>query len=45
MLVQPLVARNSMAGWEKWQYMMGAWNGEGVVGDDALKNVVRVVEG
>ena len=28
-LVQPLVARNSMSGWEKWQYMMGAWFGEG----------------
>ena len=28
-MAQSLVAQNSMIGWEKWQYMMGAWNGEG----------------
>jgi hypothetical protein len=28
-LVQPLIAQNTNAGWEKWQYMMGEWNGEG----------------
>ena len=28
-LALSLVAQNSMTGWERWQYMMGAWNGEG----------------
>jgi hypothetical protein len=28
-LAQPIMAQNSMTGWEKWQYMMGAWEGEG----------------
>ena len=28
-LTQPLVAQNANAGWKKWQYMMGEWQGEG----------------
>jgi len=28
-LIQPLIAQNTNSGWEKWQYMMGAWEGEG----------------
>jgi hypothetical protein len=26
---QPLIAQNANNGWEKWQYLMGEWNGEG----------------
>lgn len=28
-LTQPLLAQNSNAGWEKWQYLLGEWKGEG----------------
>jgi len=28
-LTQTLIAQDLKAGWEKWQYMMGAWEGEG----------------
>ena len=28
-LVQPLFAQNAGSGWEKWQYLMGEWKGEG----------------
>ncbi len=28
-LAQPLFAQKSMNGWEKWQYLMGEWKGEG----------------
>jgi hypothetical protein len=28
-LAQPLLAQNTFTGWEKWQYMMGEWKGEG----------------
>jgi hypothetical protein len=28
-LTLPLVAQNSNAGWEKWQYLLGEWKGEG----------------
>jgi hypothetical protein len=28
-LTQALVAQDLKAGWDKWQYMMGAWEGEG----------------
>ncbi len=28
-LVQQTVAQNVTSGWEKWQYLMGAWDGEG----------------
>jgi hypothetical protein len=29
MISQPLFAQNVSGGWEKWQYMMGEWKGEG----------------
>jgi hypothetical protein len=28
-VIQPLFAQNSIAGWEKWEYMLGEWKGEG----------------
>jgi len=28
-LVQPLFAQKDNMGWEKWQYLLGEWKGEG----------------
>lgn len=28
-LTLPLLAQNSIPGWEKWQYLLGEWKGEG----------------
>ncbi len=29
LFVQPLIAQDNTTGWEKWQYLLGEWNGEG----------------
>jgi hypothetical protein len=28
-MIQPLTAQNPNPGWEKWQYLLGEWKGEG----------------
>jgi len=28
-IIQPLIAQDNTSGWEKWQYLLGEWNGEG----------------